>query len=107
MRFMMCVVDDASSTATPAEMDEIDEFNERLRADGFWLTAAGLVAPSESLLIDNRNDAQSVAQPSLMSHGDFYSGFWLVDVPDAETARLVALQSSRACNRRVELRPYL
>jgi hypothetical protein len=107
MRFMICVIDDAASTATSAEMDEIDEFNERLRADGFWLTAAGLAAPPESLLIDNRNGAQSVTQKSLMNHSDFYSGFWLVDVPDAETARLVALQSSRACNRRVELRPYL
>ena len=107
MRFMICVVDNASSTATPDEMDAIDDFNQRLRADGFWLTAAGLSAPTESLLIDNRDGAELVTQESLMSAANFYSGFWLIDVPNADIARMVALQGSRACNRRVELRPYL
>jgi hypothetical protein len=38
---------------------------------------------------------------------DNYSGFWLVEAADGETARDLALQGSKACNRKVELRPLL
>ena len=38
---------------------------------------------------------------------DNYSGFWLVEAADGETARDLALLGSKACNRKVELRPLL
>ena len=35
------------------------------------------------------------------------SGFWLIQAPDIATARELAAEGSRACNRKVELRPLL
>jgi hypothetical protein len=42
-----------------------------------------------------------------MSTQEFYSGFWIVDVPDEDTARYYAKKGSEACQRRVELRPMI
>jgi hypothetical protein len=38
---------------------------------------------------------------------EFMSGFWLINAPDAETAQALAAEGSKACNRKVELRPLI
>ena len=38
---------------------------------------------------------------------EFFSGFWIIDVPSVEVAREFAAKGSVACNRKVELRPLL
>ena len=38
---------------------------------------------------------------------EFVSGFWIVTAPDLDAARALAAAGSKACNRRVELRPLL
>jgi hypothetical protein len=35
-----------------------------------------------------------------------FSGLWIIDVADAETAEKLAFAASKACNRKVELRPF-
>jgi hypothetical protein len=35
------------------------------------------------------------------------AGFWILDAPDAETARAWAIEASAACNEPVELRAFL
>ena len=44
---------------------------------------------------------------SLFAGPDFYSGFWLVEAPSDAAALDLARRGSKACNRRVELRPLL
>jgi hypothetical protein len=107
MRYIIFVIDSVSNSGTGDEMAEIDEFNERLQRDGHWVTAAGIGAPGTATLIDNRDGVGSISDDSLFDGPDFYSGFWIIDVPDGGVAETLALAGSRACNRRVELRPYL
>jgi hypothetical protein len=38
---------------------------------------------------------------------EYVAGFWVMELPDAETAARVAHQASQACNRKIELRPLL
>jgi hypothetical protein len=40
------VIDDTAGLATPAEMAAIDAFNDRLKAEGQWVFAGGLGAPT-------------------------------------------------------------
>ena len=42
-------------------------------------------------------------------HGsdEYLSGFWIVEAPDAQVARVLAVEASRHCNRRVEVRAFL
>jgi hypothetical protein len=37
MHYFVSVIDDQTASTTPAEMAAIDEFNDRLRAEGHWV----------------------------------------------------------------------
>lgn len=107
MRYLIFVIDDRSNSGTPEEAAAIDEFNEALRRDGHWVMAAGIGAPDTASLIDNRSGTVLSTQASLFGGTEFYSGFWIVEAPDAALAEQLAAAGSAACNRRVELRPFL
>jgi hypothetical protein len=105
MKFLISVIDDQSNSATSEEMVEIDKFNDELRAKGYWIFAWGLHAPETATVIDNRKGANTETGKPLFDAKEHYSGLWLIEVPDAETARKLAYEASKACNRKVELRP--
>jgi hypothetical protein len=107
MKFMLFVIDQQSRSASTNEMAAIDEFNDSLRANGHWVMAAGLADPTRATLIDNTQDKGEVSQGSLFSSDDFYSGFWIIDAESEELAQELAMRGSKACNRRVEVRPFL
>lgn len=107
MRFVIFVIDDATNTGTGSEMSAIDEFNDELRANGNWVFACGIGSPSTATLIDNRDDLGHAHAQSLFDQVDFYSGFWIIDASSPAQANRLAFEASRACNRRVELRPLL
>jgi hypothetical protein len=105
--FIIFVIDGSFASAKSSEMESIDAFNDRLRAAGHWVFAGGLAAPSQSMLIDNRSNAGLSSNQSLFSDNEHYSGFWLISARDLEQAQELALEGSKSCHRRVELRPLL
>lgn len=107
MRYAIFVIDRVEGSASGDEGAAIDAFNDRLRAGGHWVIAVGFAAPGRSTLVDNRDGRGASAGGSLFSLPDYYSGLWIVDVPTEELAHRLAAEGSRACNRRVELRPLL
>lgn len=107
MRFIVFVIDGPNNPANSNEIEAIDAFNERLQREGHWIAAAGIAGPMRAILVDNRNSKQEVREGSLISSPEYYSGFWLIEASDAVKARELALAGSLACNRKVELRPYL
>ena len=107
MKFIIFVIDDQTEKAPSNEMAAIDAFNEMLEANGHWITAAGINHGKAATLIDNRHDADQVASGSLYDEAEHYSGFWLIEAENDETALALAKAGSKACNRKVELRPYL
>jgi hypothetical protein len=58
-------------------------------------------------VIDNRNDTNLTTEKTLFDTKENYSGFWLIQANDHETAKRLALEGSKACHRKVELRPLL
>ncbi len=107
MRFVIYVIDSATNTGGSDEMTAIDAFNDHLQSNNHWITAAGIGAPTTAKLIDNRSDVGVVNPGSLFDTEEFYSGFWLIQADSEAQALELALAGSKACNRRVELRPYL
>ena len=101
------MIDTHSATATEAEMENIDAFNQKLQQNNYWVMAAGIGAPATSKLIDNRQEKAAIEGRSNFAGPEFYSGFWIIDVPTTELAAELALEGSSACNRKVELRPFL
>jgi hypothetical protein len=106
MKFQISVIDDLSNSGTPAEMVEIDKFNDELRANGQWIFAWGLQAPQSATVIDNRDGANQSTGKSLYDAKENFSGLWIIEAADAETAEKLAFAASKACNRKVELRPF-
>lgn len=107
MKFMIFVIDQQSRSASTNEMAAIDEFNDSLQANGHWVMAAGLADPTKATVIDNTVSKGMATAGSLFSSDDFYSGFWIIDAESEALAEQLAIRGSRACNRRVELRPFL
>ena len=93
--------------ATPEEDAAIDVFNDRLRTDGQWVFAAGLASPSASTVVDGRGGEPVFTDGPFVETKEYIVGFWIVEAPDLDVALRLAGEGSKACNRRVELRPIL
>jgi len=107
MRFVIFVIDGTSNSAAGNEMQAIDEFNSRLSAGNHLILAAGIAEPNRATLIDNRAGAGIESHGSLFSAPEHYSGFWIINAESEEQAKAFAREGSTACNRKVELRPFL
>lgn len=106
-RFVIFVIDGPGNPADSSEMANIDKFNEKLQANGHWITAAGIKEPGNATLIDNRHNKDEVLEGSLFKDPEHYSGFWLISAESEAEALKLAKEGSLACNRKVELRPYI
>jgi len=106
----MFVIDGATETASPGEISAIDDFNDDLARMGQFVIAVGIGSPETAKRFDHRTNgtfAEDASTESLQQPGEFYSGFWIVDAANKSEAEQLAARASRACNRRVELRPLL
>lgn len=106
-RFIIFVIDGPANPAAPDEMEQIDAFNERLKSGNHLIMAAGIREASSATLIDNRNHKNLVQSGSLFSAPEHFSGFWIIDAESERQAQEFALEGSFACNRKVELRPFI
>jgi hypothetical protein len=107
MRFLISVIDTESGMASQDEMAVIDQFNEKLQTSGYWVMAVGIASRGEATIIDNRSGAGILESGSSLYGAEYMSGFWIIDVPSSELALELAQEGSKACNRKVELRPLL
>lgn len=107
MKFIIFVIDGANNPANSDEMTHIDAFNEKLQKNGHWITAAGIQSGAHATVIDNRGGKGEITSGSLFNAPEFYSGFWIIEAESAEQGLQLAQEGSLACNRKVELRPYI
>ena len=106
MQYLVSVIDDTAGLATPEEMAAIDVFNERLEAQGHWVFAGGLAAPSSATIIDNRGEEALFTDGPFLESKEYLAGFWIIEAADLDVALELAAEGSRACNRKVEVRPF-
>ena len=113
MQYLVSVIDLVSApnqetgSATGTEMADIDAFNDRLQAEGHWVFAAGLGAPSTATVIDNRSGEAVFTDGPFLESKEYMAGFWIIEAPDLDMALKLAAEGSKACNRKVEVRPFL
>jgi len=106
-QYLISVLDEWTGSATDAEMAAIDVFNEQLVADGHWVFAGGLGAPSTATVIDGRDGQALFTDGPYVESKEYVAGFWIINAPDIDVARRLATSASKHCNRKVELRPLL
>jgi hypothetical protein len=107
MQYLFSVIHDTASLATPEEDAAIDVFNERLQAEGHWVFAGGLGAPISATVIDNRGDEPMFTDGPFVESKEYVVGFWIIEAADLDVALKLAAEGSKACNRKVEVRPFL
>lgn len=109
MRYLISVIDhtDNKRLAPPSEMADIDAFNERFRAGGHWVFAAGVGAPNTATVIDNRGQQVVITAGPFVETKEYVAGFWIIEAPDHDVALNLAAEGSKSCNRKLEVRPFL
>jgi hypothetical protein len=107
MQYLVSVIDETAGLATPDEMAAIDAYNDRLVAEGHWVFAGGLGAPSTATVIDNRGGEAMFTDGPFVESKEYLAGFWIIEAPDLDVALKLATEGSEHCNRKVEVRPFL
>ena len=107
MQYLVSVIYDTADLATPDEMAAIDVFNDRLQAEGHWVFAGGLAAPSSATVIDNRGEEATFTDGPFVESKEYLVGFWIMEAADLDVALKLAAEGSKACNRKIEVRPFL
>lgn len=106
----------------PAEMDkfgnygskeEMEEafaatgaFNDKLRADGYWVFAGGLQPASTATVVDGQGETPVLTDGPYLETKEVLGGFWVIDAPDLDVALKLAAEGSKACRGKVEVRPF-
>jgi hypothetical protein len=107
MQYLVSVIDDTAGAATPDEDAAIDVFNERLKAEGHWVFAGGLGAPTSATVIDNRGAEAIFSDGPFIESKEYLAGFWIIEAADLDVMLKLAAEGSKACNRKIEVRPFL
>ncbi len=116
MQYLVSVIDNAADLATPDEMaavgnpqpesSTLDAFNDRLVAEGHWVFAGGLAAPRTATVIDNRGGEALFTDGPFVESKEWLGGLWIIEAADLDVALKLAAEGSKACNRKVEVRPF-
>lgn len=105
MQYLMSVISDSTEVDGPEVGEAIDAFNDKLKAQGYWVFANGLAAPSAATVVDGRGEQPLFTDGPFLESKEHMAGFWIIDVPDLDVALKLATEGSKACDRRLELRP--
>ena len=116
MQYLLSVIDDTADLATPdetavvgdpnPESRTLDAFNDRLVAEGYWVFSGGLAAPGTATVIDNRGGDALFTDGPFVESKEYLGGLWIIEAADLDVALKLAAEGSKACNRRVEVRPF-
>jgi hypothetical protein len=107
MQYLVSVIDDTAGLAAPDEMAAIDAFNDRLEAEGHWVFAGGVASPSTATVIDNRGGEAMFTDGPFLESKEYLAGLWIIEAAGLDVALRLAAEGSKACNRKVEVRPFL
>ena len=81
-------------------------FNDRLRAEGYWVFAGGLQPAATATVVDGRGESPVLSDGPYLATEEALGGFWIIDAPDLDVALRLAAEGSKACRGKVEVRPF-
>ena len=106
MQYLVSVIDDGTGPETPTEDAAIDAFNDRLKAAGYWVFAGGLGSPDAATVVDHRGGEAVFTDGPFLESKEYLVGFWIIEAADLDVALQLAAEGSKACNRKIEVRPF-
>jgi len=85
---------------------QVDAFNQQVQAAGVWVFAGGLHPASSATVVRAHEGEVSMTDGPYAESKELMGGFWVIDVPDLDTALDYARRGSAACEGPVEVRPF-
>ena len=109
MRYLFAVIANRTGEvlADHDEMTAIDSFNEKIEAAGQRVMAAGIATPDQAVVFDFRGTRDSITHGTVVDSDLFMAGFWIIEAENDTVAHALAAEASKACNRPIEVRPFL
>ncbi|MBM0124145.1 YciI family protein [Pimelobacter simplex] len=112
-QYLLSLPHDSAAEPTMATMDPAEleaamaaagAFIEELMQSGSFVFAGGLMPPSTATTVDNTGESLQTTSGPFVEAPEYLGGFWVIDVPDEETAVGWAAKASKALTSRVEVR---
>ena len=107
MQYLVSVIDDKRNPGSTDTQPAISAFNQRLIAEGYWVFAGGLADTDAATVIDNRGEQAMLSDGPFVESKEYLAGFWIIEAGDLDVALGLAAEGSRACTRKIEVRPFL
>ena len=107
MHYLFTVIGDTANEVDDSAPGAIDAYNERLKTEGRWVFGGGLTSPADATVTDSRGDEPVFSDGPFVESKEYLAGFWVIEAPDLDVALALATDGSKACNRKVEVRPLL
>ena len=82
---------------------QVDEFNAKLQAEGKWVFAGGLTAPSSATVVSVSGD---LTDGPYSESKEQMGGFWVIKAADLDEALALAKEGAAACENTVEVRAF-
>ena len=98
--------DYGSKEAMEAAFEATGAFNEKLKADGYWVFAGGLLPATTATVVDGTGDTPLMTDGPYLETKEVIGGFWVIEAPDLDVALKLAAEGSAACRGKVEVRPF-
>ena len=99
---------DAEMTMEEAQpiFEAVDRFNQKLQDAGAWVFAGGLAPITSTTTVDGRGAEPIITDGPFAESKEWIGGFWVIEAPDLDAALRWAVEGSKACAGRVEVRPF-
>ena len=81
-------------------------FNERAQKAGIYVFAGGLEAPDTATTVHVREGETLTTDGPFAEAKERIGGFWVLELPDLDSALEWAAEASAACRAAVEVRPF-
>ncbi|WP_246528056.1 YciI family protein [Pseudarthrobacter albicanus] len=95
----------ATAEENAAQLAATGVFTAKLREEGSLVFVNGLAEASASTVVDGRGPTPIFTDGPYMESKEYIAGFWIVEATDLDAALRLAAGGSRACRRKVEVRP--
>jgi hypothetical protein len=110
-QYMLSVHSSSSDYDMPLEemqpvFEAVDKFNQGLMTDGSWVFAGGLERVEAATTVDGTGSDVIVTDGPFAETKEHLGGFWVVEAPDLDAALKIAAEASKACQGKVEVRPF-
>jgi hypothetical protein len=95
-----------SKEAMEAAFAATGAFNDKIKAEGYWVFGGGLARASTATVVDGQGQTPVMTDGPYLETKEVIGGFWVIEAPDLDVALKLAAEGSKACGGKVEVRPF-